>query len=477
MINDDFATEARTILGELPRSIEMAAGTGKTQLIVAMAREAAHDGERALILTHTNAGVDALRKRLRGCVDLNCVHVDTITGWAIDLVRHYPSLANTTIPAAVDADDSALYVAGATAVAQAPAIARMHRASFGYLFVDEYQDCTTVHHELICALSQALPRTAIFGDRLQGIFDFDDTLVDWAEQVRPLYPDYARAQEPWRWRGHNDALGEWLLSIRGHFAAGGTIDLSGLSVPGLEWRPLTRQDEVNAAYSALGREGSVVLLHQFRQQHKTIGLTTKGAYSIMESLRGDYMHEQLTKLQSVEPTQYAHWLAITAKDCFSGLANVDPQRVVQRLAANKSLDGLKRPDIPATMTILETLRTAPSLAELARAMYTLARADEGHCYAHEAWFDMARAIGQAAIDSSKSSTDHLVDIRNRLRHSGRKQRKALLSRTLLVKGLEYDHVVVANADAIGDHKDLYVAITRPRKTLTILSNSPVITMT
>lgn len=473
----DLGAEVRTILGNLPCSVEMPAGTGKTQLIVAMAGEAALAGERSLILTHTNAGVDALRRRLRGRVDQKFVHVDTITGWAIDLVRHYPALAQVVVPAVVDAADSSLYVLGAARVAAAPAIIRMHQASFRYLFVDEYQDCTTEHHAFVHVLSKALPHSAILGDPLQGIFDFDGALVDWAEHVRPLYPDYAREHIPWRWRGHNDALGEWLLDIRSQFRPGGTLDFSALSVPGLEWKQLTPENEINAAYSVLRREGSVVLLHQVRAQHKTIGLRTRGAYSIMESLRGDYMHDQLTKLQSVEPTRYAYWLAETAKSCFSGLGDVDRQTVLGRLARNASLQGLKRPNIPETIAALEAVRVAPALATLSQAMYRIAGAEEGHCYAHEAWFDMARAIGQAAVDQTRQSTDHLIAIRNRLRYTGRQPRKALLSRTVLVKGLEYDHVVVANADAIGDHKDLYVALTRPRKTLTVLSASPVITLT
>lgn len=473
---DDLQAEARGLLADLPRSIEMPAGTGKTQLIVAMASEAANAGHRALILTHTNAGVDALRKRLRGRVDSKHFHVDTITGWAIDLVRHYRKLADIAVPAEVDATESSLYVAGAATVALTPAIARMHQASFSYLFVDEYQDCTVTHHTLICALSQALPRTAILGDRLQGIFDFDGTLVDWTKHVQTSYPDYPRAHVPWRWRGRNDRLGEWLLAVRGSFANRGVLDLADVSVPGLEWRQATPRNELSAAYDVLRRTGSVVLLHQVRGQHKTIGQRTRGGYSIMESLSGDYMRERLAILQSADPQHYAHWLAVTAKECFTGLADVDPKYVVRRLKDNQSLIGLGRPDIPLTMAYLEAIRSRPLLGELASTMYKLERSGECHCYAHEAWFDMAHAIAQAAIDSSKSPVEHLAAIRNRLRYSGRRERKALLSRTLLVKGLEYDHVVVANADAIGDHKDLYVAMTRPRNSLTILSESPVLMM-
>lgn len=477
MMFDRLEDEARTILDALPCSIEMPAGTGKTQLIAAMAREAALSGARSLILTHTNAGVDALRKRLSGRIDPNFVHIDTITGWAIDLVRRYPTLTHVAVPSTVDAADSSIYVVGSVTVARTASISRMHRVSFRYLFVDEYQDCTTEHHELVRALSAAIPRCAILGDPLQGIFDFDGTPVDWNEHVTPQYPSHTRDHVPWRWHGHNPALGAWLLEARQQFRAGGTLDFSGVSVPGLQWKPLTTGNEISTAYDVLRRDGSVVLLHGVRSQHKTIGQRTKGAYSIMENLRGDYMHERLSKLQATEPSSYAHWLAETAKQCFSGLAAVDKKTVLPRLAKNASLQGLKRPAIGAVIAILECVRLTPEFRNLAKGMFDLADSDECYCYAHEAWFDMAHAISQAAVDEANSPSDHLVSIRNRLRYTGRRPRKALMSRTLLVKGLEYDHVVVANADAVGDHKDLYVAMTRPRKTLTILSASPTITMT
>jgi DNA helicase IV len=51
--------------------------------------------------------------------------------------------------------------------------------------------------------------------------------------------------------------------------------------------------------------------------------------------------------------------------------------------------------------------------------------------------------------------------------------RRIVSRTLLIKGLEFDHAIVANADEL-DAKELYVAITRGSKSLTILSAKPVI---
>jgi DNA helicase-2/ATP-dependent DNA helicase PcrA len=55
-----------------------------------------------------------------------------------------------------------------------------------------------------------------------------------------------------------------------------------------------------------------------------------------------------------------------------------------------------------------------------------------------------------------------------MRHTGRPiSHRKLIGTTLLVKGLEYDHAVVLDADTL-DAKDLYVAMTRGSKSLTII---------
>lgn len=55
-----------------------------------------------------------------------------------------------------------------------------------------------------------------------------------------------------------------------------------------------------------------------------------------------------------------------------------------------------------------------------------------------------------------------------MRHAGRPiSHRKLIGTTLLVKGLEYDHAVILDADGL-NAKDLYVAMTRGSKSLTII---------
>src|SRR3546814_5879063 len=66
------------------------AGHGKTELIAT----AAALGRRALILTHTHAGVHAIRSRLKRLrVSHASVSVDTIAGWCMRYAHAFPGVA------------------------------------------------------------------------------------------------------------------------------------------------------------------------------------------------------------------------------------------------------------------------------------------------------------------------------------------------------------------------------------------------
>jgi DNA helicase-2/ATP-dependent DNA helicase PcrA len=59
-------------------------------------------------------------------------------------------------------------------------------------------------------------------------------------------------------------------------------------------------------------------------------------------------------------------------------------------------------------------------------------------------------------------------IRDRARHIGRRIDRRIISRTLLVKGLEFDGCVVLDPQELGN-KELYVAMTRGASSLTVLT--------
>lgn len=468
---------AAEIVADAPCSLEMPAGTGKTELLAACVATAAEHGDRSLVLTHTNAGVDAIRKRLRRFgVQSSMVRVDTITSWAFKLSRSYPGIAGINVPGVPNWNDSRAYVDGAALVAVTAAVRRVHAASFGYLFVDEYQDCTVDQHELIVEISEAVPRTVILGDRLQAIFGFDPNrpLMDWDTHVTPSYRPKSVPHLPQRWRDHNVALGQWLLDIRPSLVDGGAFDFSSHSVTGLEWRQCnfkTAVPTVNTAANRLANVGESVLLldkwaHDVAKHASRLG----GSYAVMEEVSGRFMVEQLDALPAENDLSLALWLVDMAKKCFGGLGGLDAT-VQRRLEKGHTISDLKRDGLGQVLAALDGLIASPVYAQLQTSASMIRATPRLTLYRQEAWDDTFRAIAKSVQDGS-SLQDALAAVRDRLRHGGRADRKRVASRTLLVKGLEFDHVIIANVQHFADPRQLYVALSRARKSVTVIGNSP-----
>ena len=82
----------------------------------------------------------------------------------------------------------------------------------------------------------------------------------------------------------------------------------------------------------------------------------------------------------------------------------------------------------------------------------------------------------AAIDGQESAhdlRDSAIKVREEVRRVGRAPRRLTIATTLLIKGLEFDHAVVLDADGLRT-ADLYVALTRGAKSLTVLSGNATI---
>src|SRR6266404_1739958 len=133
------------------------AGCGKTELIArALARQMGP--KPILVLTHTNAGVAALRGRLnRAGVPSKNYRLFTIDGWAMRLITafpmrsgHPPEILKLTKPGA---DYPGIRVA-AGKLLESGHVNDILVASYARLLVDEYQDCTIRQHAIVCHAQQ-----------------------------------------------------------------------------------------------------------------------------------------------------------------------------------------------------------------------------------------------------------------------------------------------------------------------------------
>lgn len=127
----------------------------------------------------------------------------------------------------------------------------------------------------------------------------------------------------------------------------------------------------------------------------------------------------------------------------------------------------------AVRALIELATDAPPDA-LAAALDQLDHLPECRIYRPEVWHEMRNAARFFSTGEAESMEDAAWRMRDRTRRRGKKLPRAVVSRTLLVKGMEFDHGLVLDAEQLSDRQNFYVAVTRASHALTIFSDSPMI---
>jgi hypothetical protein len=221
------------------------AGYGKTYSIVECLK---YTSGRQLILTHTHAGVASIKEKI-GTARINTDRylVETISSFSQKYLKAFyigkdipeQDSQNLSDPTK---DYHSFVIEKSGSLFLSPIIKQVVIASYDGLFVDEYQDCTKLQHSFILELAEILP-TRIFGDPLQGIFDFNGQAVDFGTDLETFerFPDL---QTPNRWykEGNNKLLGDLIKGFRRSLRNGESISVSTNSGSGLYVIPVKKGD-------------------------------------------------------------------------------------------------------------------------------------------------------------------------------------------------------------------------------------------
>jgi len=458
-------------------SVTAPAGCGKTHLIAeALTR---HGGRKPmLVLTHTNAGVVALRERLdRAGVPAKAYRLSTIDGWAMRLISTFPARSahstNLLQLANPRTDYPRIRIAAANLL-KAGHVSDILAASYARLLVDEYQDCSIRQHAVVAYAAQTLP-TCVLGDPLQAIFGFGgDDLAKWADDVCAYFPRAGELGTPWRWiNAGAEPLGRWLLDVRDKLLRGEPIDLR-TAPTGVSWIELdgTAADHQRRLRAARARppdgQGCVLIIGDSMNPdgQRQFASQTPGAITV-----------EAVDLKDL--VSFAMTFDLGAPDALERLANF-AQSVMRNVGA---------PDLMRRVQSLMrgTARKAPTDVEAAALCF--ARAPS-----HRAAVDLLVEIGKEAGVSPHrpavlracikalqlchgteglSFHDAALRMREQNRLVGRPLPRRAVGSTLLLKGLEADMAVILNAGAL-DARNLYVAMTRGSKALTVCAPSPLL---
>jgi hypothetical protein len=451
------------------------AGCGKTHHIAdALTRYIGN--KPILVLTHTNAGVTALRSRLNNAgVNPNDYRLYTLDGWSMRIISTFPKRSNHQKDLLMLANPRVDYPnirAAAVKLIISGHVSDVISSSYSRLIVDEYQDCSVYQHEVVKSVAQILP-TCVLGDPLQAIFGFgDDLLADWDKEVCTFFPLIGELSIPWRWINSNsEPLGDWLLDVRRNLLKDEPINLNN-APSSVMWVELDGTNDHQRCLSAArvqpsNRDARILIigdsrpLNQQQFASQTPGATTVEAVDLKDLMI------------------FARKFKLTESDALDNLVdfaqrvmtNIPSLDIVQRVQSLKRGTARKLPSDVERAAVSFT--QSPSYSAAINILDEISNADGVRIYRPAVLRLCVKAIKLCIISESLLFVDAVMQVREQNRFYGRPLPRRGVGSTLLLKGLEADVVVVLNADGL-DKRNLYVAMTRGSSALTICSHSQVL---
>jgi hypothetical protein len=454
--------EAIELTGLGNGSIVAPAGHGKTELIASIATL----GQRALILTHTHAGVHAIRSRLkRMTVSKASVSVDTIAGWCMRYAHAFPGAAMPPADMPRNGAEWDQLYRGTLEALRVGAIREVVCASYDRILVDEYQDCNALQHALTTELSTIVP-TLIFGDPMQGIFEFAGATLSWPNEIHPQFPLEGTLEVPHRWQSTNPELGKWIAETRVKLLRGDRIDLA--QAQGLiSYRVANDAFDMGAFFDHLeGKEGAIAAIHCNKGLCYRLASAAAGGYQAIEEIAANRLSEFAVAWdQDATAASRQDAIVRLLKDSF----------LIRKLADGEAATSEDEEVSRGMREVADTLGADTGVYAAAQLLALARKHSKWKLYRNELWRDAERTVAELAAGRAETMVDAAARIRQRASITGRRLPKRTVSTPLLLKGLEFDHVVIPDAthfvrERQAQAKLFYVAISRATKTLTIASS-------
>lgn len=449
------------------------AGCGKTQLLVdGISRHAG--GKPILVLTHTNAGVVALRSRLdKAGVKPSSYRLITIDAWAIRFISTFPKRASHD-SAIIEKQNFREIRKVAYLLLEADHVNDVILASYDRVFVDEYQDCSIFQHAIVYYLSHILP-TCVVGDPMQAIFGFGtDRLADWDSDVRTHFPVVAQLDMPWRWLNAGaELLGQWLLQVRNKLLATEPVDLS--QAPSeVTWVQIDGAEKDHLKLLEVGRvsspggKGTVLIIGDSTkpESQQRFASQTPGA----ETVEAVHLRDLILFALDFEIDEPDATKKI-AEFAEKVMTNVGAADLAQRMDILARGTSVKAPtDVERAALAFQLDRTYHRVGDL---LLEINKKAGVHVFRPAVLRACFTALQLCASSNGISFEEAAIQVRDQNRFRGRKIPQRAVGSTLLLKGLEAEVAVILNADIL-NAQNLYVAITRGSKRLLICSQGHIL---
>lgn len=441
------------------------AGFGKTHFIADCVSLAIN---KQLILTHTQAGVASIKEKLKNKGISNAkFRVETISSFAQSYVRAFDN--SGMIPEEHNSTAYYAYIINkCVEILKIRPVQDVFCHSYSGLFVDEYQDCSEAHHSLILELANLVP-AHILGDPMQGIFNFKDPLVNLEDAtVMGRFSKVYELQTPYRWiNSGKKQLGDEILAIRSTIKAKQDIELDQFT--SIEYLKGNYLANYRYIMGVLRSSSSVLIIHPV-------------ANNIAPRAKVVAVFSNIPELvEAIDATPFYFYAKLLDNE-----GNIPAIDIVGKILGDifvncgkwynktekKFVEKRKKSDIRLLAPIkdlMNELSVSYDLKKIKDVLVAIGKLPLVKCYRR----DLLRSLLASLTDASDSGCTVLEAMRkNRdvVRRIGKRIVGKCVGTTLLTKGLEFDTVIVLEAEKF-DPKNLYVAISRCTRRLLILSEA------
>lgn len=456
-------SDAARVLAEARLAyLESPAGYGKTHTIAEAVKLCYEAQGKQLILTHTHAGVHSLNAKLqKQGVPRSAYRVETIAGWALKYASAFRKISKLTEDKPRNEGWDAVYPA-VLACLKVGVVCDVVRATYGGLFVDEYQDCSLEQHYVIRELATILP-CRVLGDPMQAIFGFRGTPVSLTrdlagfEHIEPLSTPYR-----WKLSGAHE-LGEWLHYARVRLSNKEDVSFDAPTVEAVadDYRSLLAKSK-----KLIGGAGTALVLHEHARQAHGFSRQISGRYRSMEEMDcGDLLNfaESLDRANAEgQAKELLKFVALATSNI-----SVPCKQLSQAISRMGRIDTMRLRTCREVGEALNMVIDGGGASAMSLALRCLLELPDAKIYRHELVREARRCLSAMEEGEYGSFAEAAFHVRNRTRQLGRKLDRFISSRILLVKGLEFDHVVVAACAKITTPELLYVALTRGSVSLAV----------
>lgn len=432
---------------------------------------------KALILTHTHAWVAVLKERLKASWISNTkYHIETISWYALKYVDAFYTWND--IPDQSDKKFFEAIIKKALLLFSSEQIQYIISLSYKHLFIDEYQDCSLDQHYIIKELSKVL-YTHIIGDPMQGIFDFKwwhTVNLDDSSQFEGFYSNRFELYKPHRRiKAGNETLGDHIKEIRDKLIKNESINFTDYKWINLHLTQDIYTEKYWTIMALIKKNNSLLIIDSNSKNINTriqFVQRFRWACSIIEAI-DDKDFYKLSK--HIDELIGISWDGQIKDQLFNFLCD---SWIFAKTEIKKRINKtwlIKKEWLTQNNLIhyYGAYVSSPSFYLLAELLHQISTLENIKFYRKDLFHTLLNALKEAH-SAWTTVLESMKKRRNTIRRIGRKIYWRSIGTTLLTKWLEFETVLILNADQFENKKHLYVALSRASKELHVFSKKEII---